>query len=96
MTYLELRSKLKAEQIKRVELHTLAKRNLAGGIYNYETVRIHHIAQSLFRGKSFEQIEYKWKQSDNPQHNYIKTKAVALYNEYMKQVTDEKAVCIGA
>lgn len=96
MTYLELRLKLKLEQIKRVEQHTNGKRNIAGGVWNYETVRIHHIAQSLFRGKSFEQIEYKWKQPDNPQHNYIKTKAVALYAEYMKMVTDEKALYIGA
>lgn len=95
MNYKELRKKLKQEQIKRVDLHTKAKRNQAGGVWCYNEVRTYHIAQSLFRGHSFEQIEYKWKDEKNPNHSYIKSQAIKLYESYLAQVEEaNETICV--
>lgn len=85
MTYKELRLKLKEEQKALVALHTEKKRNGYSSLYR--EVRTKHIAQSLFRGKPFESIEYKWKDEKNPEHAYIKKNAEALYEQYKAMVT---------
>lgn len=80
MTYKELRLKLKNEQKALVLEHTTQKRN--GYSRLYQQVRINHIAYSLFRGKPFESIESKWKDPKNPEHEYLKRKALALVDSY--------------
>lgn len=96
--YKEIRSSIKSEYKKLIEEHTKAKREYRGyGLY--EQVRIMHIAYSMFRGSTFEQIESKWKQPENPTHRWIKAKALKLYEEYMKRIVvengaNDEAVCI--
>lgn len=86
LTYKELRLKLKTEQKALVAEHTKNKREGLSTWKSYQAVRINHIAYSLFRGKSFEAIESKWKHPENPNNEYIKNKALALVATYRAMV----------
>jgi hypothetical protein len=88
--YKEIRSAIKAEYKALTETHTKSKREGYSSLY--EKVRIQHIAYSMFKGSTFDQIESKWKQPENPMHNYIKRQALALYDSYMKRIVVSIAV----
>lgn len=90
--YKEIKSNLKSEYLKLVDEHTKLKRSTEAHKWSYENwktyenVRAFHIAYSMFKGSSFDVIESKWKDLNNPRNQAIKIKAFALYNAYMGQI----------
>lgn len=98
--YKEIKSKLKSEYLKLVDEHTKLKRSTPSHKWNfanwrdYQAVRTAHVAYSMFKGSTFDQIESKWKDPKNPINQEIKRNAQALYESYMKKiVVAEDAVC---
>lgn len=92
MKYLELVRKLKAEQKQLVSNYVSLKRTRSAPTSVYLDVRIKHIAYSMLRGKTFEQIEQKWREPDSSVNAWTKHKALLLLDEYKKMVENE-VVC---
>lgn len=86
MTYKELRKALKAEMKQLTELYMQGKAE-------YMTVRSKHIAYSMFRGRTFEQVESSWKHPESWINAYVKTNATTLLASYKARViSDEEAL----
>lgn len=88
--YKEIRSQLKTSYKSLITEHTKNKRS---GTYSssvnyssYSKVRIAHIAYSMFKGHTFEQVESKWKDPHSGTNAYIKREALKLYESYMKRI----------
>lgn len=84
--YKQIRSELKAEYKKLIETHTNLKRERKDTWSSYRDVRTKHIAYSMFKGSSFEQVESKWKEPLNSNNHYIKSAATKLYESYLKRI----------
>lgn len=87
-TYKQLITELKQENKNLVQSYTELKR-VNHNVVNYGMgleVRYKHIAYCLLRGRSFEQIENKWKDPQNGNNHYCKRKAEELYANYLKQI----------
>lgn len=93
--YKEIRSQLKSSYKQLISEHTAGKRKGYSNLY--EKVRVAHIAYSMFKGHSFEQIESKWKEPTSHINTWIKRQALALYESHMKKiVVAEDAVQVEA
>lgn len=92
--YLQLKKEIKANYLQLMKEHTTFKRSTMAHKWDannwdaYTTYRIAHIAYSLFKGHSFEQIEHKWNDPLNPLNHYIKSQAFMLYESYMKKLKE--------
>lgn len=85
--YKEIRSQLKSEYKKLIAEHTEAKRK-GYGSSTYKNVRMKHIAYSLFKGHSFEQIESKWKEPTSWVNDSVKRLALAMYESYKARIVE--------
>lgn len=84
--YKEIRLALKLEMKLLTETHTALKRERKDTWSSYRDVRTKHIAYSMFKGSSFEQVESKWKEPLNSNNHYIKSAATKLYESYLKRI----------
>ncbi len=89
MTYRQLVKKLKEDHKKLVSSYTELKRSRKAPHSLYTEVRYRHIAYCMLRGRSFEQIEGKWKDPSSSVNAYIQKKATELLAEYTKSVVNE-------
>lgn len=86
--YKTIRAEIKLAYKLLTEQHTTFKRKglISHGDADYRKVRIAHIAYSMFKGNTFEQIESKWREPDSSTNHYIKAQALKLYDSYMKRI----------
>ena len=95
MKYNELVKKLKNDHKQLVIKYTELKRSRSAPHSLYTEVRYKHIAYCMLRGRSFEQIESKWKDPSSSVNAYIQQKATALLADYTKMVEHE-TVCVNS
>ncbi len=84
--YKAIRAEIKAAYKLQTQIHTTDKRAGNDTFRSYQNVRINHIAYSMFKGHTFEQVESKWREPDSSTNHYIKRQALALYESYMKRI----------
>lgn len=84
--YKTIRAEIKSAYKQLTEEHTKSKRAGHDTWSKYQTVRINHIAYSMFKGHTFEQVESKWREPDSSTNHYIKAQALKLYDTYMKRI----------
>ena len=86
-SYKELKKQLKAELLNLVEEHKKDKKSS----HVYLALRSKHIAYSMFRAKSFNEIEHKWKDPDFWVNTYVKAEAKRLHTHYKLEVKQRDA-----
>lgn len=88
--YKTIRAEIKSAYKQQIENHTKNKRsgNYSSSVNysSYTQVRIAHIAYSMFKGHTFEQVESKWREPDSSINHFIKAEALKLYDTYMKRI----------
>jgi hypothetical protein len=84
--YKQIRTEIKSAHKQQIENHSKSKRLGLTSFSSYQSVRIQHIAYSMFKGHTFEQVEGKWREPDSSVNHYIKRQALALYDSYMKRI----------
>lgn len=82
ITFKELHAKLKAEN---KQLAILAK-TIYHGSSTYQEARSKHIAYCMLRGRTFEQIESKWKDERSWINHTVKKMAFDLLAKYKIQI----------
>lgn len=90
--YKSIRAELKAAYKQITEQHTKLKRSTMSHKWElpnwntYRQLRVLHIAYSMFKGATFDQVESKW---HNPYSSYnlsIKAEALKLHSFYINRI----------
>lgn len=93
ISYKELRKQLKSEIIKLTEEAVKAQGYYLGSTA-YCELRSKHIAYSMFKGKTFEQVEKSWKHPESWINLSVKKRAEILLASYQDRVKrHEEALC---
>ncbi len=88
LPYMQLRKQLKAEIIKLTEDYIKSGTGYIGGT-DYMNIRSKHVAYSMFKGRTFEQVEKSWKHPESWINKSVQKRSADLLASYQARVDRE-------